>query len=247
MAGLDGCRACRILETGAKERKDWLPFLHFLLAAKSAHLAQFSYKVANCRNYKPSQFDIMAKVTGPLHSDTASGTHAKILTFSKWKGVAYSRVRVIPKNPKSDDQKTVRSALGTIAKACAAVLTYSMDTATPKVGSPFFTAGNVAAPSGQSWISYLQKILNSQFAALVTAYGVLSSTIKGYYNTSAEAAGLASYTDKSGVTHTAGEQLYLLANYAVQQLGYTGFASGVDSATSDECNTFEAYVHETTP
>ena len=188
----------------------------------------------------------MAKVTGPLMSMTASGTVGKVATFSIWKGNAYVRSRIIPKNPKSDAQKIARSALGTIAKACAAVLTITVDTAIPATGSQFFIDGVAAAPSGQSWISYLQKTLNQQFGALVTAYGVLSSTIKGYYNTEALTAGLASYTDKSGTVHTAGEQLYLLANFAVQQLAYTGFAGGVDSATSAECTTFVAYVHATT-
>lgn len=180
-------------------------------------------------------------------SMAASGTVGKTATFSIWKGTAYVRHRVVPKNPMSTLQKAARSALGTIAKACAAVLTITMDTAVPAVGSPFFTAAVAAAPSGQSWISYLQKILNNQFSDLVTAYGVLSGTIKGYYNASATGAGLADYTDKSGVTHTAGEQLYDLANFAVQQLAYTGFAGGVDAASSAETDAFADWVHVTTP
>ena len=180
-------------------------------------------------------------------SMAASGTVGKTAVFSIWKGRAYVRHRVIPKNPKSTLQKVTRSALGTIAKACAAVLTIFMDSAIPAVGSPFFTDAVAAAPTGQSWISYLQKILHNQFGTLVTAYGTLTSTIKGYYQSAAVGIGLADYVDKSGVTQTAGEQLYLLANFAVQQLAYTGFASGVGSASSAECVTFGEYVHETTP
>jgi hypothetical protein len=58
----------------------------------------------------------MALVTGPLHSDTASGTFAKSLVFSVWKGRPYVRERVTPTNPKSAKQTGVRSLLGFIAQ-----------------------------------------------------------------------------------------------------------------------------------
>lgn len=53
----------------------------------------------------------MAKVTAPFLSLTASGTLGKTLTASKWKGIAYMRNRVIPKNPKSVDQMYVRDII----------------------------------------------------------------------------------------------------------------------------------------
>ena len=185
----------------------------------------------------------MAKVTGPLMSMSASGTVGKTATFSIWKGRPYVRHRVIPMNPKSTAQKTVRSVLGALAKACRAVLTSAKDPAVDHPGSAFFQAAVAKAPTGQSWISYLQKVLNAEFSSLVTAFGVLSSTIKGYYQTEAIAIGLADYVDKSGVTHTAGEQLYLLASYAVTYLAYTGFAAGIDEATSAQCLAFGTNVH----
>src|SRR5574337_149397 len=148
----------------------------------------------------------MAKVSGPFMSLDASGTLASTITASKWKGRNYMRQRIIPANPKTDAQLTVRAILGTLAKACHAVLTSFVDTM--NVGSPFFTAARDGAPSGQSWISWLQKVMNPLFAARVTAYAALSGTIKGYYDASAATAGLGSYTDVNGVTHTAGEQLY---------------------------------------
>jgi len=186
----------------------------------------------------------MAKVTGPLMSMTASGTVGKTATFSIWKGNPYVRSRIIPKNPKSDLQKAARAALGTIAKACAAVLTIFMDTAQPPTGSQFWVDAVAAAPAGQSWISYLQATMNQQFPAIVTAYGLLT-TVAGYYQTTALTLGLADYVDKNGTTQKAGEQLYILAKYAVQQLAYTGFAAGVDSATQQQCTEFGAYVHDT--
>lgn len=185
----------------------------------------------------------MAKVTGPLMSLDASGTVAKTATFSKWKGRNYVRQRVIPVNRQTDAQQTLRSVLGTLAKACTAVLTATKDTL--HVGSAFFASAVANALSGQSWISSLQKYMNPLFASLVTAYGSLSVTIKGYYNTGATALNLVSYTDKMAVAHTGGEQLYLLADYAVAKLGYTGFASGIDEASSAEITAFVTYVGTT--
>ena len=167
-------------------------------------------------------------------------------TFSIWKGIAYVRHRVVPKNPKSVLQAIARSALGTIAKACASVLTITADIAAIPKGSPFFTAGVAAAPSGNSWISYLQKILNNQFAALVTAYAV-PLTSAAYFEVTAPTIGLSGYVDKSGNTQTAGFQLFLLATYAVDNLAYTGFASGIDAATQTEVTAFGAWAHDTTP
>jgi hypothetical protein len=188
---------------------------------------------------------IMAKVTGPFMSLDASGTLADTLTASKWKGRNYMRQRIIPANPRTTAQLDVRSILGTLAKAAHSVLTSFADTM--GVGSPFFTAARDGAPSGQSWISWLQKVMYSLFGARVTAYAALSGTIKGYYVSAADAIGLGSYVDPAGDTHTSGEQLYQLAYFAVNYLGYTGFASGIDNATSMQASDFADWVHETTP
>lgn len=59
----------------------------------------------------------MARVTGPLHSDTAGGTFGKALTFAVWKGRAYVRQRVVPTNPKSAKQTGVRAMMGFLANA----------------------------------------------------------------------------------------------------------------------------------
>jgi len=53
----------------------------------------------------------MVKVDGPMLSFTASGTLADTVTFSTWKGRAYARTRVIPKNPKSPQQTGIRQML----------------------------------------------------------------------------------------------------------------------------------------
>lgn len=44
-------------------------------------------------------------------SVTASGTFADLIVFSKWKGLPYARVRVIPENPQTASQTSVRNTL----------------------------------------------------------------------------------------------------------------------------------------
>jgi len=56
----------------------------------------------------------MARLTAPLLSLAASGTIAKSITFSSWKGIAYARTRVIPYNPKSVAQQEVRGVFSTL-------------------------------------------------------------------------------------------------------------------------------------
>jgi hypothetical protein len=61
----------------------------------------------------------MALVTGPLHSDDASGKFAGALVFAKWKGRNYTRQLVTPANPKSAAQTGIRSMMKWVAKSWA--------------------------------------------------------------------------------------------------------------------------------
>lgn len=185
----------------------------------------------------------MAKVTGPFMSIDASGTFADVLTASKWKGRSYMRQRVIPSNPSTSGQESVRSILGTLAKACTAVLTSFRDMA--GVGSPFFVAARDGAPSGQSWISWLQKVMYPLFGAQVTAFAGLSGTIQGYYNDTAIDIGLTSYIDKSGDTHTGGEQLFMLAYFATTYLGIVVGGGYLTPTNAGAVDAFGADVHDT--
>ena len=187
----------------------------------------------------------MAKLTGPFMSVAASGTLAKTLTASIWKGQAYMRLRVIPRNPQTVGQLAVRSVLGTIAKAIRSVLTITNDVAVPPVGSQFFQDAVAVAPAGQSWLSYLQKVEYAVFAAQVISYTALDAPHKVYWDTTAVTLGLASYTDKALVVHTAGEQLYHLAKFAVSYLTYGAFATTIDAAVQIEVTAFGVYVHDT--
>lgn len=176
---------------------------------------------------------------------TASGTLGGILTASIWKGVPYMRLRVVPSNPRTSGQTTTRYQLGAIAKGCAAVLTSIVDSM--HAGSAFFQATRDAAPSGQSWISWLQQTMFPLYGATATAYAALSGTVSGRFVTEAGNLGLSDYvpTYVGSVTVTNGMQLYILASFAVNYLGYTGFAGGLSAATTLECTTFGTYVATT--
>lgn len=63
----------------------------------------------------------MAKVTGPLMSLEASGTVAKTITFSRWKGRPYVRQTVRPANPRSPGQQRTRAMLKYLSQAWQAV------------------------------------------------------------------------------------------------------------------------------
>lgn len=186
------------------------------------------------------------RLTGPGMSLSASGTFGKTITFSIWKGQPYGRLRVIPINRNTSAQQAVRSILGTLAKACRAVLTLSNDTSTNPEGSQFFQDAVAVAPAGQSWISYLQKVSNSEFAGNVSTFDGLLEANQGYWNTAGEGIGLASYTDKEGKIHTAGELLFHLAKFAVGYLGYSAFATTPEAAVLVETEAFADYVNETT-
>lgn len=53
----------------------------------------------------------MARVAAPLMSLDASGTIAKAIVYSKWKGRPYVRVRVVPANPRSGLQVGMRAGI----------------------------------------------------------------------------------------------------------------------------------------
>lgn len=50
----------------------------------------------------------MAKLTGPLLSFGARGQLGKTMVMSKWRGVPYARQHVVPTNPQTTAQQTVR-------------------------------------------------------------------------------------------------------------------------------------------
>lgn len=59
----------------------------------------------------------MAGVRGPLFGLDASGSIGNAITFSKWKGRAYVRIKATPSNPKSAGQIATRSMMKFLSQA----------------------------------------------------------------------------------------------------------------------------------
>lgn len=192
----------------------------------------------------------MAIVTAPFMSIDASGTFAGILTASKWKGRAYMRQRVDPSNPSTSGQKAIRLILGGIAKACKAVLTSYADAGGE--GSQFFQDARDGAPSGQSWISYMQKYASDLVSKTTTHWAELDATEKGYFTTEAGVIGLADYSPTLGgevmTGLTAGQQLMALGFFGKDYLNNSICNTAVgDASPSDaEVQALGAYVNDST-
>jgi len=72
----------------------------------------------------------MAKTTAPLLSFGASGTVAKTVVYSKWKGRQYSRRHVVPSNPQTAEQDLTRNTFGwlqAVYKIAPALVTDAWD------------------------------------------------------------------------------------------------------------------------
>jgi hypothetical protein len=60
----------------------------------------------------------MAKINGPLHSDSATGQWGKVMVFSYWKGQSVSKKYVAnPSNPNTAAQLVVRGYFSTAVNA----------------------------------------------------------------------------------------------------------------------------------
>lgn len=151
----------------------------------------------------------MAKVTGGLLSLDASGTFGGAITYAKWKGRQYARIKGNPSNPKTEGQMTDRaffSAGGKITKRAdltEAVVTYV----------------KTILPAGQSWASYFVKEMmgsgNANIEAAKTAYNTVgNATIKGYFDDAAGQAGIESVNLGSETYEQVPAGLALWAAYA---------------------------------
>lgn len=160
----------------------------------------------------------MAKSPAPFMSINPSGSIAGLLTASRWKGRPYLKLLVTPSNPQTANQSAVRSILGAVAKACKAVLTSFVDTL--GVGSLFFQSARDTAPSGQSWVSWLQRESYNANAAIGGAWIALGEIKQDYFDITAGDIGLINYvpTYPDGVSASAGKQLFYLAYFASNSL-----------------------------
>ncbi len=169
----------------------------------------------------------MAKVSGPLFSMEASGTYGGAVTFGKWKGRQYARQTVIPANPNSADQETVRNRLrvtGALQKwVNATSLKESGQTETDK-------ARLIAAtPGGYAWNGWLVDNCVGKggltYDAARTAYAALTAPQKTAWQDAAIAlspALAAVYQTQEGGTAgtpmTAGETFFIY-RYGLSQAG----------------------------
>lgn len=131
----------------------------------------------------------MAKTTMPLLSGTASGKFGNDIVFDKR---GWARVRVIPANPQSVDQMTVRNRLGDIQKELK------------QMGPTLRAAVKLAL--GYRWntliVSELTAYSGDRWADLLTAYTAYSSPNKANW---------ASADPGVGLVNTAGFVFYAVA------------------------------------
>ncbi len=93
----------------------------------------------------------MAKTTAPILSLGASGTIAKTMVYSSWRGIPYVRRHLIPSNPNTVGQQATRNVFTTMSamwKVAPALLTTPWDTfatGRPFLGRNAFIGQNVKA------------------------------------------------------------------------------------------------------
>lgn len=175
----------------------------------------------------------MAKLTMPLGSFDARGTLADAVTYSYWKGRNYARVRVIPKNPKSEDQAEIRTYLGAVGK------NNSMIQSKEKPGV-LLTQIMEKTPADQSWMSFFVKAQIGNACASISAaiaeYATLEAATQTLWETGAALVPLTGFDLGYGTVTpiTGAEQLYVSAKAA--------YALGLAIADSDPKDWVEADI-----
>lgn len=97
----------------------------------------------------------MVKLNGPLFSLDASGTIGDAITFSKWKGRAYARERVIPSNPQSGPQVGMRAMLAFLSQEWAGLGAVAQATWTTRAAATAISGFNAFIGYNQNrWRSF---------------------------------------------------------------------------------------------
>jgi len=176
----------------------------------------------------------MAKVKGPLMSMEASGKVGNAIVFSVWKGSAYVRKWLKPKNAMSDAQAIIRVVQAGVGASCGKVKV------TSAYEGQLITLNRI--PSGQSKQSFLVKYVRDHYCKLAADYtSILAAynahTAKTDFESSALEIGLIDFNLSYGsaVTFPAGLGLYMLALTAIA-LGFTGtpYSVAIGSWTSTQ-------------
>jgi hypothetical protein len=188
------------------------------------------------------------KTSAPFFSPNASGKFGGMLVASKWKGRPYFRILTTPSNPSTGDQVIARLYLGSLAKGAHAVLTANDDV--HEEGSQFFQDARDLAPSGQSWISFLQKHAKDVYDKTIVQWALIDATEKGYFTTGGTNLGLADYAPTLGDTVrtglTKGQQVMALAFFANDYLNQDLADLLGTSPVAQDVADFVTYVQTTT-
>ncbi len=186
----------------------------------------------------------MAKVFGPLHSDSASGQHAKASVYASRKGQNVVRRYLIPKNPKTGFQGDQRLILGGTGRAVGAV----------KLTSPYsdFLLASGLVTGIQTKQSYGVKRIIAEFMPDITsaeaelAELTALTTLASAMAASAGSVGLFDFKLKyqdSSMTYTGALQMYEIAKLGFA-IGVTAspFDTPLASWTSTEVDDFVTYL-----
>lgn len=98
----------------------------------------------------------MAKLTGPLLSFGARGQLGKTMVMSKWRGVPYARQHVVPTNPRTIAQQTVRKTFALLREMWKVAPSQVLDTwnsfaqGRPFLGVNKFVGENVRTLNGET-------------------------------------------------------------------------------------------------
>ncbi len=165
----------------------------------------------------------MAKVDGPLFSLGARGKIGDAIVFFPWKGLHVVRQWLIPANPKTADQGTIRLILGALGRACSPI----------NKTSAFATDVRLYMDEGATWVSAIIKYMvdqvvndGTEWDALVTEYEAHTATAD--FDTQAALLSLAqldiSYKGCADLA-APGAILYLIAKFSTnyELLGTKGF------------------------
>lgn len=127
----------------------------------------------------------MVKLVAPQMALDASGSFGNAITYSKWNGINYSRLKVDPSNPKTEGQQTNRALF-----AAGGKITKRAD-----YDEEVVTFTKTKTPAGQSWASFFVSEMmgtnNVNIEAAKTAYNTVgNATVKGYFDDAAGQAGI---------------------------------------------------------
>jgi len=182
----------------------------------------------------------MAKVTGPIHSDSASGKLADAMVFATWKGVKYVRQYVIPANPQSSDQGDQRIIMGGTGRSVGKVSV--LGTINTKL------AALDVIPSGQSKQSYLVQYILDHYLDSVTNYVAQLALCTGHtaytaFEGAADTLGITAFDLAYAATSPYDKALgiFLIAK-ACQALNFTGepYTTALSAWTGADIDLFVA-------